>query len=353
MAAPTLLRVKRRKNDDPSEVLVLSAKKRKTDAEDEEGNSIKILKLAATIDASEAKSGEKLTETVSKILAKKNRPNFEELKQKYKKSLTNSSTNVSNDAKERVTASRQENKFRLVSQKRSLKVEDLEEWPEDASQKPTDEKVAAATKEVFHLYDVVSDGLDKTDQKNDTKKEEKISCNGVEMIREYVDAQKSEEDYGYVYDVYYTDELDGKSEDFDDSLLDNLVSIHPFIEKGDLFDEYRDDPDEFKYEDDVDSNDEFNDRNEYPDEEDDDDDERYYCGYGDDKDDDLGSGMRGLGLASSEDDGLSSDDEDQLLYTKPYDQDVADRSGTAYARFKKQMMKEFYEEEDEDDDDED
>ena len=28
---------------------------------------------------------------------------------------------------------------------------------------------------------------------------------------EYVDAQKSEEDYGYVYDVYYTDELDGKS----------------------------------------------------------------------------------------------------------------------------------------------
>ena len=142
-------------------------------------------------------------------------------------------------------------------------------------------------------------------------------------------------------------------QDFDDSLLDNLVSIHPFIEKGDLFDEYRDDPDEFRYEDDVDSNDEFNDRNEYPDEEDDDDDERYYCGYGDDQDDDLGSGMRGLGLASSEDDGLSSDDEDQLLYTRSYDQDVADHSGTAYARFKKQMMKEFYEEEDGDDDEED
>ena len=213
MAAPTLLRVKRRKNDDPSEVLVLSAKKRKTDTEDGEGNSIKILKLAATIDASEAKSGEKLTETVSKILAKKNRPNFEELKQKYKKSLTNSSTNVAKDAKERVTASRQENKFRLVSQKRSLKVGDLEEWPEavDASEKSTGEKVAAASKEVLHLYDDVSDGVDKPDQKNDTKKEEKISCNGVEMIREYVDAQKSEEDYGYVYDVYYTDELDGKS----------------------------------------------------------------------------------------------------------------------------------------------
>ena len=32
------------------------------------------------------------------------------------------------------------------------------------------------------------------------------------MIREYVDAQQSEEDYGYVYDVYYTDGTDGKSE---------------------------------------------------------------------------------------------------------------------------------------------
>ena len=218
MAGPTLLRVKRRKNDDPSEVLVLSAKKRKTDTssgpEDEEGNSIKILKLAATIDASEAKSGEKLTEAVSKILAKKNHPNFEELKQKYKKSLSNSSTNVSKDAKAKVAASRQENKFRLVSQKRSLKVEELEEWPEEESQKSAvDEKVSASsTKELFHLYDVVSDDLGKPDQENNTRKEEKISCNGVEMIREYVDAQKSEEDYGYVYDVYYTDGIDGKSE---------------------------------------------------------------------------------------------------------------------------------------------
>lgn len=129
------------------------------------------------------------------------------------------------------------------------------------------------------------------------------------------------------------------------------MSIHPFLAKDDLFDEYRDDPDEFKYEDDEDSNDEFNDRNEYPDEEsEDDDDERYYCGYGDDEDVDLGSGMRGLGLASSEDDGLSSDEEDQLLYTKSYDEDVAKHSGIAYAKFKKQMMKEFYDDEEDEED---
>lgn len=214
MAAPTLLRVKRRKNADPSEVLVLSAKKRKTEVSgEEEGNNIKILKLAATIDASEAKSGEKLTETVSKILAKKTHPNFEELKQKYKKSLSSSTNNVTKEAKEKVAAARQQNKFRIVAQKRSLKLEELEEWPGEESQKSKEEKEATTPdRELFHLYDVVSEDLEKTEKDNNTKQEEKISCNGVEMIREYVDAQQSEEDYGYVYDVYYTDGADGKSE---------------------------------------------------------------------------------------------------------------------------------------------
>merc|ERR1712079_651303 len=104
--------------------------------------------------------------------------------------------------------------------------------------------------------------------------------------------------------------------------------------------------DEFKYEDDEDSNDEFNDKNDYPDDEEDDDD-RYYCGYDDDGETDLGCGMRGLGLASSESDGLSSDEEDQLLYTRSIDEDVAARSGAAYAKFKQRMLKEFYEDEDE------
>ena len=50
-----------------------------------------------------------------------------------------------------------------------------------------------------------------------------------------------------------------------------------------MYDEYRDDPEEFKYEDDEDSNDEDNERNEYPDE----DEESSYLGYCDDGDLDL------------------------------------------------------------------
>merc|ERR1711983_476837 len=128
------------------------------------------------------------------------------------------------------------------------------------------------------------------------------------VITEYVDAQKSEEDYGYVYDVYYTDAIDGESADFDDSLLDNLVSIHPFNSGNDFnFDLYRDDLDEFKFDDDEDSNDEFNDKNDYPDE-DDEDDDRYYCGYGDENDD-LDAGVKGMGLIDSDGE-LSSDEDD-------------------------------------------
>ena len=101
-STPTLLRVKRRKNDDPLDVLVLEAKKRKTDPTSEVGDvaNIKILKLATTIDADDSKSGQKLTETVSKILAKRNYPNFEELKQRYKKSLNTTAANHAAATKE-------------------------------------------------------------------------------------------------------------------------------------------------------------------------------------------------------------------------------------------------------------
>ena len=212
-ATPTLLRVKRRKNDDPSDVLVLSAKKRKTESgstSSEDEGSIKILKLAATIDARD--DGLKLTETVNNILSKKNYPNFDELKLKYKKSI--SSNKVEKEVKETVKENRIESRYRLVAQKRALKIDDIEDWPSDEPETKSkkSETGSQEEKELFHLYDVVSEEV-KSDTKEvkSEKEEEKISCNGVEMIREYVDAKNSEDEYGYVYDVYYTDALDGET----------------------------------------------------------------------------------------------------------------------------------------------
>ena len=56
---------------------------------------------------------------------------------------------------------------------------------------PCENKSDCEEKELFQLYDVISDC---TESKDDTQKEraepEKISCNGVEMIREFVDSKK-------------------------------------------------------------------------------------------------------------------------------------------------------------------
>jgi len=60
-------------------------------------------------------------------------------------------------------------------------------------------------------------------QKPGRQAEEKFSCNGVEMIREYLSPVHTDEGDQYVYDVYYTEGLeDSSTADFDDSMLDSL-----------------------------------------------------------------------------------------------------------------------------------
>ena len=58
----------------------------------------------------------------------------------------------------------------------------------------------------------------------------------------------------------------------------------------------------------------------------------------------------GLGLCDSDGD-LSSDDEDHLLYTRSFDDDL-NRSGAAYAKYKQKMLKDFYEDDHDDDEEE-
>ena len=51
---------------------------------------------------------------------------------------------------------------------------------------------------------------------------EKLSCNGVEMIREYISTAHTGQEDQYVYDVYYTEGIEDTTADFDDSMLDSL-----------------------------------------------------------------------------------------------------------------------------------
>ena len=192
MNTPTLLRVKRRKSEDPKDVLILSAKKRKTDDSQSEEEKIKVLKLAGTVNADETKVKDELSKTVTNILAKKNYPNFEELKEKYKKSLSSAAGDISKKkVQSEISSHRQESKFRLVAQKRSLKLEELEDWPQDDQDAHPSESVTDSQgSELFHMYDVISDCAVAEDKTRSGPEHEKISCNGVEMIREFVDSQK-------------------------------------------------------------------------------------------------------------------------------------------------------------------
>ena len=59
-------------------------------------------------------------------------------------------------------------------------------------------ETGGGAKELFRLFDVV--GEDISEKGDELKAEDKISCNGVEMIREYVGAAVEKEE-GYVFDV--------------------------------------------------------------------------------------------------------------------------------------------------------
>jgi len=179
-------------------------KRRADDCEESAEPSLKLLKLAGTVEIEG--DTENKTKAIQKILLKKNAPNLSELKETYKNRVINSDIPVEKSRAASKEAS-VENRYRIVNKKRAINIETLEEWPEveeSATKEQTGEKG------LFHLIDVVSEKEDK-DEKSKTEKPEKISCNGVEMIREYVSSKKCEEDYNYVYDLYYTmpDEKDG------------------------------------------------------------------------------------------------------------------------------------------------
>ena len=191
MNTPTLLRVKRRKSEDPKDVLILSAKKRKANDSESDEEKIKVLKLAGTVDADDTKVKDELSKTVTKILAKKNYPNFEELKEKYKKSVSGSTKEKSKQkVKSEISSHREDSKFRLVAQKRSLKLEELEDWPPQDDEKSDNCAASTSDKELFHIYDVISDTGTEDEKKKAKPEPEKISCNGVEVVREFVDTRK-------------------------------------------------------------------------------------------------------------------------------------------------------------------
>ncbi|XP_045511731.1 probable RNA polymerase II nuclear localization protein SLC7A6OS [Colias croceus] len=245
MATSTVLRVKRRLQDNPQDALVLVCKRRKTDVEE---ISPSLFVFRGTVDNQE-------TSQLKTIVPKT------EIKLKPKTDVDDIIKKIRQERKE--TAS--ENRYAIVNFNRGVKDEDD-----------------------INLVDLEATGHDGDDVK-------------------------------FTYDLYTA-----IKEDFDISMLDNLVSIENYetdLILGTYHNESSDEAD-----DDDDSNDENNWRNDYPDTEASSIDE-----------DDMIAAMKRCDI-----DDLSSDDGEDKIYNDPpdlFNEDVK-RYGAAYAKYKARVIAE-------------
>jgi len=364
-----ILRVKRRRNEDPVESLVLRCKRFKSTSGNEketnvDAESVKSLfKFAATV-----------SETDSATVAVKDAIRKEKLKKEYKTlgTLHQPLQVKSRAAKKKATDS---SRYRIISERRALNIDGLEAADQQNSSTELSAGDAGASadqsllgdvqlQQQFRLYDVVTEpthiqapgqGLAAPPTlAATTAQPEIVTCNGIPMVRQQVSVPRQSlpdapavvnSDDSYVYDLYY---MNQGGFDFRD--LEHIIAVEAF-ENDLVYNDYRGGRNEEVYDDSDDSNDEGNWRNDYPDE-----DPRFfenaeadYC-YGDDGNnpvtafgDDYG------GLADQIERGLMMDDPEDNYFEDDAstDDDLNDEDGEArnkmksFESYKMRMMREM------------
>ncbi|OWF41835.1 probable RNA polymerase II nuclear localization protein SLC7A6OS [Mizuhopecten yessoensis] len=268
----TIVRVKRRRADEPVENIVVSCKRRKNDTED--SNLQSSLKFAGT-----AKSRDDVSKHIRDAIRK------DKLQKEYKQHHVDVSDKTRQNHRQQVKAAR----FKVTSSFRAIALDNLD-LPQDETdienkenQEPTTSEEGAAgssvvvnkagssasenqaSSSVFRLYDVEAAGGSRTPPTYESVVQQSqsssgITCNAVPLVQERVPQSTASQDEDYVYDLYFTN-----NRDFSFKLLENALTIEAF--GSDFVHDYMPHrEDEEVYEDEDDSNDEDNWRNDYPDE---------------------------------------------------------------------------------------
>ncbi|KAJ8303473.1 hypothetical protein KUTeg_019869 [Tegillarca granosa] len=363
----TILRIKRRRHDDPLDTVLVSCKKRKEEPEKDEDQHTdvqKFLKYAGTVSNKDANISRPIRDAIKK----------EKLEKEYKRH----ETNIPEKSRQQRKHAAKHGRFKITSSHRGIQLEDLDNFEKEqisqnektqskssdcpdavisenvkeeenvckncgkviknentsektankilkmcvnCSQKTEHTQVAPNYEKVFQLYDVEVDQPQTFPDFNSILRESQntsgITCNSVQLVRETVP------DDNFVYDLYYTN-----NPDFNLCLSEDSLSIEAFtdVQYGDGND---DDDNDGLYDDEDDSNDESNWRNDYPDE-----DPQFYenadldNGYDNGFDDFQAFGNYGDGELAEymsarcniEDrDELSSDDEDHAYFGEQMD----------------------------------
>lgn len=230
----TVIRIKRRLHEEPTENIIIKAKRSRNEStgdEDQSGDNAAVLTRVGTVE-----SKDDPLEPLVKTAIKKGW----ELRQNYKRlgsdvSFRNKS---SQDAKKRAVTKR----YKIISQSRGIG-----EPPEpDKDDVATVEKTVT-DKDLKGAEALPADSMEFTyfDAVLANEKEDIITCNGVPMESEQ-----------YVYDVFYSTQ----PVNWEDIMEQNACRI-----ERELFESFTDSESDDQYEDDDDENEEENWRNDYPD----------------------------------------------------------------------------------------
>ncbi|XP_042875896.1 probable RNA polymerase II nuclear localization protein SLC7A6OS [Penaeus japonicus] len=238
----TIIRIKRRHDEEPTENIIIKAKRSRLEESDEaaalcesstESNHT-IMTRVGTVNSKE----DDVEQHVLKVM--KDHKKGWELREQYKK--LGNAQRVKAAVKEAVKNRVDSRRYKIVAACRGIEDKaDKKENCQTEKQKDKDESETAQhmSTEEFKLYDAL---LPEVDTKDDV-----ITCNGVPMETEK-----------YVYDIYYTPQ----SVDW----IENICEIEKH--RIELY-HGSDSEDEDNLQDDDDENDENNWRNDYPDESDD------------------------------------------------------------------------------------
>jgi hypothetical protein len=281
----TIIRFKRRIEDSPSKILVVSYKRSKLDGseggaqggggevggdgatgpskEDGDGDDasngmpsqVLSLRLVGTVPGQEADNNN-IAATVRNVLATSSPSIASSLRRNIKARSRKGAEKVREQCKQKAEA----NRFKIVSSKRG--VEDI--GSSDITDSSGDKE--NGTNELLKLLDLVPEAsLEKRQDRAPPPnfKPGSVTCNGVPMVKELSSGiQDDHDEVGYVYDLYLTN--DPCIEEY---MNGQFVSVEEGDEELD-FGEYRDgaESDHENYvDDDEDSNAEDNWRNDYPD----------------------------------------------------------------------------------------
>ncbi|CAL8101577.1 unnamed protein product [Orchesella dallaii] len=343
----TVIRLKRRIEDSPSKILLVSYKRSKTDAniDDEEagtsGKSItsasdgvvdndaytQVLRLVGTVPECEADTSN-IASTVKNVLA--TQPLVPKVA--IRRNVKGNVSKITEKSRERFKKGSEDGRFKMVSSRRGVDLVDETNELDNKSRKGW----SAEDNHLLKLLDLVPE----SDIEGPRKRSKpagfepgNITCNGVPMIK------GKDDETGFVYDLYLAN--DPCIEEF---TFGRFLSVEEADD--DIFMDYRDNEGENERfeDDDDDSNAEDNWRNDYPDSDEGELQDDNYGGAGHSQScgDETGEvyGMRFKGLNMNGQNGESSSDEDCIYGIEDDGANYGiDNFDASYARYKNKLRK--------------